>query len=258
MEVVAILFTMETLILETLLILIHICSELCDSVQLNGSYAKEYSFIGARETNNAETEIKMSHLHKTRHGHKLRSIRIDVSDSVSNFLEIHWVNSSTDSISIKWNLSSHYNLTGFIKQSTVEYFPPGGRFTSHPLPSNVREYSITNLDAFTLYTICVHMTEVYGPHNKSSIKHSECVKINTIKFIRRESAVILIITLGYFVFMGLLGYTQWKRKVWDIQSKQRRHERETASNAATRWKEVAEKERLVPQPGCSKRNTTSL
>ena len=246
------LVAMETIVPETLLLLIHICSEMCAAVTLNDSYTKDYIIPGVNERQ--DTEIDIVPLHKTRHGHKVRSAKFDIKDSVSNFLEIHWLNSTTDSISVKWNLSSNYNLTGFIKQSTVEYFPPGGRFTSHPLVASIREYSFTNLNAYTLYTICVHMVEVYGPQNKSSITHTHCVKINTIDYIRKESLVIMVITLGYYLFMGLLGYTQWKRKIWDIQSRRRRRQKQLASNTAVRWKELADKEqeRLVPKAGCSK------
>ena len=245
------LVAMETIIPETLLLLIHICSEMCTGTQSNESYAKDYIFPSSNERQNTEFDIVP--LHKTRHGHKIRSLKFDMKDNVSNMLEIHWLNSTIDSISIKWNLSSNYNLTGYIQQSTVEYFPPGGRFTSHPLAPYIREYTFSNLDAFTLYTICVHMVEVYGTHNKSSITHQQCVKINTIDYIRRESIVIMIITLGYYVFMGLLGYTQWKRKLWDIQSRRRRRQKQLASNTAVRWKKLAaEDERLVPKACCSK------
>ena len=252
MEEVNIMATMETVILEILLLFMHICSEICESVQLNKTYAKDYKYSNQGETK--DTLINIVPLHKTRHGHlpRDRITKFEVRDSVSNMLEIHWLNSSTDSISIKWNLSSNYNLTGYITQSTVEYFPSGGRFTSHPLAAYIKEYSFSNLDANTLYTICVHMMEAYGPQNKSSITHSNCVKINTIDYIRKESVVILIITLGYYVFMGLLGYTQWKRKIWDVQSRRRRREKAAASNAVMRWKDLAEKETLVPKPGCSK------
>ena len=241
---------METIIPETLLLLIHICSELCAGAQFNESYAKDYIFPGAIERK--DTEVNIVPLHKTRHGHKIRSLKFNIKDSVSNMLEIYWLNSTIDSIAIKWNLSANYNLTGFIQQSTVEYFPSGGRFTSHPLHPRVREYTFTNLDAYTLYTICVHMVEVYGTHNKSSITHTQCVKINTIDYIRRESVIIMVITLGYYVFMGLLGYTQWKRKLWDIQNRKRRRQKQLASKTAVRWKELAENERLVPKACCSK------
>ena len=249
MEVVSATVAMETTILDFILLYTYICLEICEAVELNGSYAKDYKVHSLPETK--YTSINMVPVHRTRHGHKASNTQFAIRDSVSNMLEIQWINSSTDSISIGWSPSKNYNLTGYVLQSTVEYFPTGGRFTSHPLAANIREYSITNLDANTLYTICVHMIEVFGHQNRSSITHSNCVKINTINYIRRESLVIMIITLGYYVFMGLLGYTQWKRKIWDFQSRKRRRQKEATNTSAMRWKELVEKERLVPKPGCS-------
>lgn len=175
-----------------------------------------------------------------------------------NMLEIFWLNSSIHSISIKWALDPNYNLTGFVKDSVVEYFPKGGRFTSHPLSSDVREYTFDNLEAGTMYTLCVHMLEIYGEGNYSSINHSKCVKINTIDYIRRDSVVIMIITLGYYAFMGLIGYTQWKRRLMKIRNNTKNRyseppeERNENQNVCVmRWRDLAEKERLMSNPGRS-------
>lgn len=177
-----------------------------------------------------------------------------------NMLNIKWLNSSTYSISISWELVDDYNMTGYIKESMVEYFPKGGRFRSHPLYDNIREFTFVNLDAGTMYIICVYMTEVYGESNSSSIVHSKCVKINTIDYIRKDSVVIMLITLGYYAFMGLLGYTQWKRRWWAIRQKNKnRSKHEVAdqmdSNCVIRWKELAEREKLMTNPGCSIEST---
>lgn len=176
-----------------------------------------------------------------------------------NKLQIFWLNSSTHSISVRWALEKSYNMTGFIKDSVVEYFPKGGRFTSHPLEHDVREYTYENLEAGTMYTVCVYMTEVYGESNESSIVHSKCVKINTIDYIRRDSVVIMIITLGYYAFMGLIGYTQWKRRLWRVRNnnKKRYNYDDVVSNSdnenvcVMRWRELAEREKLMSKPGCS-------
>ena len=247
METTCALNAIETLIVDLLLLYICMCIEVTGAVKINGSY-NDYTVHGVQGTK--YTPVSVIPMHKTRHGHKIDSAQLKVRESVSNLLQIHWINSSTDSISIGWNLSTQYDLTGHVIHSTVEYFPAGGRFTSHPLAANVREYSITNLDVNTLYTICVHMTEVSGHNNKSSITHSKCLKINTVKYIRQESIVIMIITLGYYAFMGLLGYTQWKRKIWDFRTRKRRRQKEVTSHGAMKWKELVEKEKLV-KPGCS-------
>ena len=181
----------------------------------------------------------------------------EILDIPVNMLDIFWLNSSIHSISIKWALNPNYNMTGFIKDSIVEYFPKGGRFTSHPLSSDVREYRFDSLEAGTIYTLCVHMSEIYGEGNYSSINHSKCVKINTIDYIRRDSVVIMIITLGYYAFMGLIGYTQWKRRLTRIKrNTKRRYSEHPEGNdernvCVMRWRELAEKERLMSNPGRS-------
>lgn len=174
-----------------------------------------------------------------------------------NKLEIFWLNSTTNSISVRWALKRSYNLTGYIENSIVEYFPKGGRFTSHPLSSDVREYTYENLNAGTLYTICVYMMEIHGEYNES-IVHSKCVKINTINYIRKDSVVIMLITVGYYAFMGLIGYTQWKRRIWRVRnSSKNRYNEDVASDTSApnvcvmRWRELAEKETLMSKPGCS-------
>lgn len=171
-------------------------------------------------------------------------------------LQIFWVNSTVHEISISWKL---LNTTGFIRHSIVEYFPPGGRFTSHPLQDDVRNFTFVNLDPGTVYTICVYMAEVYGADNSTEKSISRCVKINTIDYIRRDSLIILIITLGYYALMGLIGYTQWRRRQCSLTARSKYRSRTSDVNACAenknttmRWKDLAERERLMTsKPGCS-------
>lgn len=181
----------------------------------------------------------------------------EINDIPVNLLEIKWENSTTDSVTISWKLSADYNLTGYIRDSVVEYITSVGRFRSHPLPSEVRIYRFENLDAGTVYTFCVYMSEIHGAHNFSTDLHSKCVKINTLDYIRRDSVIVMMITLGYYLFMGLLGFTQWKRRQCRIANRKRIDKRyaneiPTDNNVCVmRWQDLAERERLMSKPGCS-------
>ncbi|KAL4221282.1 hypothetical protein ACF0H5_019545 [Mactra antiquata] len=227
------------------LLIILICSYIT-SIHCDGTYNPPYKY----------------HVHK---GATVFNAKVDIHSLDShqlyedpvNMLAINWLNSTTNSISISWNLVEDYNQTGYVRDSVVEYFPKGGRFRSHPLYDGIREFTFNNLDAGTVYTICVYLTEVYGVENSSTIMHSRCIKINTIDYIRKDSVLIMLITLGYYAFMTLLGYTQWKRRWWAIRQKNKnRSKNEVAnqmdSNCVIRWKDLAEREKLMNNsPGCS-------
>lgn len=232
-----------------LLLLIYVCSFL-ETVQASDSYNPPYTIqTPGKGAVMLEDNVHVKSL-------DYQGIYTDPID----MLEISWLNSTTHSISIGWILSKSYNVTGFVTTSVVEYYPKGGRFRSHPLQRDVSEYTFVQLEVGTLYTICVYLTELYGEQNLSSIVHSKCVKINTIQYLRRDSIVIVLITLGYYAFMGLLGYTQWKRRLWRIRKLKKNKNRcnqevasdnEKANICVMRWRDLAERERLVSKPGCS-------
>jgi len=177
-------------------------------------------------------------------------------DGLKENIEIHWINSTVHEITISWNLT---NVSGYISLSNVEYFTSDGKFTSHPLNGNVRNYTFVNLESGTVYTICVYMTETYGANNSTERFHSSCVKINTIEYLRRDSLIILMITLGYYVFMVLLGCTQWKRRLSTIKARAKQRSRVSEEdvhsnnkNMTMRYKDLEERERLMTtKAGCS-------
>ena len=184
----------------------------------------------------------------------------------NDFLIVTWVNSSVHEISISWNLSDKYNTTGFIRESLVEYLTDDGRFTSHPLNSDVRNYTFVDLNPGHLYTICVYVSESYVADNYSTIRHSRCLKINTIEFVRRDSVVVCLATVGYYALMAFIGYAQWRRRCWTISNNAKMKSRTSLSgtpdgdcrntsecrNTTMRWKDLAERETLMTcEPGRS-------
>ena len=138
--------------------------------------------------------------------------------------EVFWVNSTTSSIAIRWTLKQ-VNKSRTIVGSHVEYFVDGGKFSSHLLHKGINSYVFRNLLAETMYTICV---KVYLKHQgdqsmQETKEHSSCVQIWTIPYIRKDSVVTLLLTSSYFVFMALMGYSQWRMKIQSIRTKNRRN-----------------------------------
>lgn len=169
-------------------------------------------------------------------------------------VEITWVNSTTSSIAIRWNFVKHYAIKGIFEGSEVEYFVPGGKFISQRL-SKRYEFVLRNLIVATTYTVCVTMYEDQDVDavNGSLVMHSHCLKLDTIPYIRRDSLATLILVICYFLFMTLMGYFQWKRRVIELRNQKPYQTVEVSENnqdSSVRWKDVEERQRLY-LPGTS-------
>lgn len=178
------------------------------------------SIVSRHTINKNFTDQSMVYFERDVHEPEERYAAFSLTNSANlEILEIEWLNSTADSISIQWGLNKLYNTSGYIRDSVVEYFLEEGRFTSRPLGANVREYTCERLESGKFYTICVYMNEMFGANNSGSSIHSKCVTIKTAHYIRNDTLFILLVTMGYYIFLVLLGYTQWKRKVWTFQAR---------------------------------------
>lgn len=219
-----------------------------------GLDSRQTSYMVSGDQNSSHTHHR--HRHHNRHRSSVARMEVYQEPDPVDSLKLVWINSTTDSISINWTLNESYNISGFVHSSVVEYITSGGRFTSDPLSSKMQEYTVDNLSPGSIYTVCVYMTEVYGIGNFSTKLHSRCVKINTIDYIRKDSVLVCMISTGYYAFMTLLGYTQWKRKIWSIEKKMKNKKdvdsNIDSTNCVMRWRELAEKDSLMQvSPGCS-------
>jgi hypothetical protein len=192
-------------------------------------------------------------------GNSFAAAPYDVATVTEKF-NVNWVNSTTSSITINWTFPIEYVPKGSVLGAQVEYFVQGGRFTSDIFPTWRSVFIMTNLNVATTYTICVKVYESLekysSPSSETSRTHAKCVKISTIPLIRKDSAVILVAVCGYFVFMGMLGFVQWRRKVAAVARKTKRQEAEDETvedspraasvthGGAMRWKDLEVKERL--------------
>lgn len=163
-------------------------------------------------------------------------------------IKVTWINSTTSSIAVNWTFVEGYRSNGTFYGSHIEYFVKDGKFTSYVFPSNIHEYVIENLKTATKYTICVYMIES-DPSittHLGSKSHSQCLEISTIPYVRKDSILVLLLTLSYFCFMGSLGYSQWRRKLMYIRQKYRREVGDSPAESprSSRWIDLQERVKL--------------
>ncbi|KAL3861468.1 hypothetical protein ACJMK2_007502 [Sinanodonta woodiana] len=167
-------------------------------------------------------------------------------------LDITWVNSSMSSITIQWRVTSNQRQTYFLG-SEVECIIEGGKFISNMLQPDVNQFTIQNLHVGTTYSVCVRVFAQEKSFNMSNASHYKCITLETLGYVRKDSILWMSLILGYYIFMGLLGYTQWRRKLCEISKRNKMRNANTAKNehAAAHWKDLEERTSLM-QPGCSK------
>lgn len=140
-------------------------------------------------------------------------------------LQVMWKNSTTSSIAITWKfLSDPSDRNDTFKGTRVECFYQTGKFISNRLPPWVNTYIFTRLDVDSSYTICINAYErkSSGTIIYPTMQYSKCVILSTIPYVRRDSVIILLCTMSYFIFFSLLGVSQWQHKIRDIKKRRRR------------------------------------
>lgn len=167
--------------------------------------------------------------------------------SESETIEVAWENSTTSSIAVSWRFAKSYKSNGTVLGTRVEYFLTHGKFRSHMLPPSVNVFVFESLKVATTYKLCVTTFENVneGP-TSDTIDHTKCFKLRTIPYIRRDSVLILLLTLSYFLFMGFMGYSQWRRHAAAIRNRVRRSSTNSSepTTPVLRWREVEERQRL--------------
>ncbi|KAK3576751.1 hypothetical protein CHS0354_005590 [Potamilus streckersoni] len=166
-------------------------------------------------------------------------------------VDITWVNSSTSSITIQWRMTNDKWQT-YVLGSEVECLVEGGKFVSNILPPEINQFTIQNLQVGTTYTVCVRVFEQERTLDVSNASHSKCVKLETLNYVRKDSILWMSLIIGYYIFMGLLGYTQWRRKLCEISKISKKRNTSTCRNepVTVKWNDSEERQGLM-QPGCS-------
>lgn len=169
------------------------------------------------------------------------------SPNENDILKVTWENSTTSSIAISWKFSKSYRTNGTFLGTRLEYFLKHGKFRSHILRPSIHSFVFESLKVATTYRFCVTAFEsVTDGLTSDTLEHARCFRLQTIPYIRRDSVLILLLTLSYFLFMGCIGYSQWRRRVAYIRKRVRRA-CENSSEPTTpvlRWREVEERQRL--------------
>lgn len=137
-------------------------------------------------------------------------------------LQIELKNSTTASIAIFWKFFLDPSIRNDTFDGTrVECFFQNGKFISNMIPPRVNTYVFTNLEADTTYTICINAYErkYSGTVVYPTMQYSKCVILSTIPYLRRDSVIVLLCTMSYFLFFSLLGISQWRHKVLEIKKR---------------------------------------
>lgn len=141
-------------------------------------------------------------------------------------LQVVWKNSSTTSIAISWKFILDPSIRNdTFDGSIVECFYKNGKFVSNMLHPWVNTYVFNRLEVDTSYTICISAYErkTSGTIIHPTMQYSKCVILSTIPYVRRDSVVVLLCTMSYFLFLSLLGVSQWKHKVREIKERRQRY-----------------------------------
>ena len=183
----------------------------------------------------------------------------DIPTNHNQMMKIHIVNVATSSITLQWTLQGEHVENKTRIGSKVEYFLKNGKFSSHMLPPHLDTFVCENLQPSTQYTICVsvYLQKPLFLNEKNPGDVSKCIITDTIPLIRRDSLFILLVFISYYFLMGSIGFCQWKRRCYQVKSKNRRNEsieNEAApnlgNNSTTSIRYREERQKLT-NPGCS-------
>ena len=132
-------------------------------------------------------------------------------------LDIYHVSSSPSQIVISWNVPFGYSVKEYQVQHREDI--QQSWMTSSKLSENQTQYSIDELRSDSLYDICVQMN--YTDNNQTVFDARKCSAISTIPFIRMDSILALVATVGYIVITVLIGCCHWMRRKAEFDKMQR-------------------------------------
>lgn len=126
-------------------------------------------------------------------------------------LNIDVIEATTSSLHVTWKLTNT-SSSDSIMESTVICETMNGKIVSDKLHSTTDSFLFQFLTSDTRYIVCVYVLEKSTTAN-TSILHYNCQPFSTIPLVRADSIVGVILTLGYFVLMVVMGYAAWWRKI---------------------------------------------
>ncbi|CAL1537714.1 unnamed protein product [Lymnaea stagnalis] len=126
-------------------------------------------------------------------------------------LDIDVIEATTSSLHVTWKLTN-MSSSDSVMESTVICETTNGRIVSDKLHSATNSFHFQFLTSDTRYIVCVYVLEKSTTAN-TSILHYNCQPFSTIPLVRADSIVGVILTLGYFGLMVVMGYAAWWRKM---------------------------------------------
>ena len=142
----------------------------------------------------------------------LADVRIPDPDLYSQRLDLFLEASATSWLDIRWRLD---NETGAGAAAARARGAPsysrvrchlGNATIFHNVFGAATRFRIPNLASNTEYIVCVEMLE-------GRVLHFRCARFSTIPLVRPDSILGLLLTVGYVLGMGMIGYVTWWMRV---------------------------------------------
>ncbi|XP_005102482.1 uncharacterized protein LOC101852488 [Aplysia californica] len=150
-------------------------------------------------------------------------IQEDFDEILHAKLSIDLLRSHPSSLLVTWRLSNVTQADSTL-EATALCETGNGKIISNKFTSSVDSFQFMNLNSDTEYVICVHMLEKSKSTN-TSILHYNCQSFATIPVMRPDSVIGVMLTLGYLLAMGAIGYVVWWRKAKKLRDNEEEERR---------------------------------
>lgn len=141
---------------------------------------------------------------------KFEHLNEPYSERIHGRLNIEVEEVTPSSIHIRWGLTNRTYEDG-VMETTVFCELSNAKIVSDKLHTSTYSFRFEFLNSNTKYLVCVHLLEKSKSTN-TSILHYSCEQFWTIPLLRVDSIIGVLLTAGYVLLMGALGYVTWYRR----------------------------------------------
>lgn len=164
-----------------------------DLLELGHTVYKRDTLRSANEDANRSPSAKGESLNSDYHG---LQVKISHVESDTSWIEVQW--SLLDQSKVNHSVS-------FKASCELDKW----KIVSDRLNVSTSHFRFSHLMADTEYLICVETSETLANDSSASYTQITCANFFTIPIIRLDSLVAVILTLGYFVGLGVIGCVAW-------------------------------------------------
>ncbi|KAL8601822.1 hypothetical protein ACOMHN_020557 [Nucella lapillus] len=163
-------------------------------------------------------------------------------------LGLELVQSATTWLHVRWRLHNKTGASvGVPRFSRVTCHIGNTTTVVHDVAGSGTQFRIPNLSSNTQYLVCVETETV------ERVLYYRCSPFRTIPLVRPDSVLGLLLTLGYILLMGVLGYVTWCMRVRRYVSSRKAggNELELSCRTSTiRFSEIEERVQGNSSPFC--------